>query len=216
MPQSSASRIITQAGRDLLQPFGLFQKGKSRTWLDDHGWWVIVVEFQPSSRSSDTYLNVGISWLLFEKDCWAFDYGINDYRDRLSIRFLNEAQFEQSVNRLASHAIDRVTHFRNLFPSTRSAKEALLKSEDHRPWGLYYTGVLVGLCGDVMTSQRYLARLLEEEAVADWHKAIQDQASALVPCVANTQEFKTQVVRIVHTTRQKLHLKAWDSEFWFD
>jgi hypothetical protein len=24
------------------------QKGRSRIWLDDHGWWIAVVEFQPS------------------------------------------------------------------------------------------------------------------------------------------------------------------------
>jgi hypothetical protein len=39
------------------------RKGRSRVWFDDQGWWIGVVEFQPSSWSRGTYLNVGVSWL---------------------------------------------------------------------------------------------------------------------------------------------------------
>src|SRR5687767_4381931 len=69
------STLITAAAREILRPMGLFQKGRSRTWLDDQGWWVCVVEFQPSSWSRGSYLNVGCMWLWGVKDYISFDEG---------------------------------------------------------------------------------------------------------------------------------------------
>src|SRR5690349_3307368 len=76
MPTHPANAILTRAAREVLRPMGLVQKGRSRVWLDDHGWWVIVVEFQPSGFGVASYLNVGICWLWdFSKDHWHFDVG---------------------------------------------------------------------------------------------------------------------------------------------
>lgn len=60
---SPASRLVTAAGRDVLRPDGLLQKGRPRAWIDDRRWWLGLVEFQPSSWSQDSYLNVGVMWL---------------------------------------------------------------------------------------------------------------------------------------------------------
>ncbi|HEX4035315.1 MAG TPA: hypothetical protein VHX66_12810, partial [Solirubrobacteraceae bacterium] len=57
------SKLLTTAAREVLRPMGLRQKRRSRVWLDDRAWWVGVVEFQASSFSPGTYLNVGAMWL---------------------------------------------------------------------------------------------------------------------------------------------------------
>ncbi len=41
------SKLLAKAGTEILKPLGLFQKGRSRAWIDDHGWWLGLVEFQP-------------------------------------------------------------------------------------------------------------------------------------------------------------------------
>jgi hypothetical protein len=51
-------RIIADAAKAALGPLGFKRKGRSRTWLADHGWWLTVVEFQPSAWSKGSYLNV--------------------------------------------------------------------------------------------------------------------------------------------------------------
>ena len=56
---SQHNRIIARAAKRRLEPLGCLQKGRSRTWIDDHGWWIGVVEFQPSGWSKGSYLNVG-------------------------------------------------------------------------------------------------------------------------------------------------------------
>src|SRR5436309_1568598 len=73
--QPPHTKLLTAAARSVLRPLGLQQRGRSRLWLDDHGWWVVVVEFQPSGWSIGSYLNVGAMWLWFEKDYISFDYG---------------------------------------------------------------------------------------------------------------------------------------------
>lgn len=55
---SPASRLVRVAAREALQPLGLQECGRSRTWIDDHGWWLGIVEFQPG-RNNGSYLNFG-------------------------------------------------------------------------------------------------------------------------------------------------------------
>lgn len=59
----TADKLIAKAAREILKPLGVFQKGSSRIWIDDNGWFLTVIGFQPSSWSKGAYLNVAISFL---------------------------------------------------------------------------------------------------------------------------------------------------------
>ncbi len=67
------SRIITEAARTALGTLGLRQKGQSRLWYDDHGWWIINVEFQPSSYARGCYLNLGEQHLFCTDEHFVFE-----------------------------------------------------------------------------------------------------------------------------------------------
>src|ERR1044072_7492758 len=69
--RSPVLRIITSAARESLKPLGLAQRGRSRLWIDDHGWWLGVVEFTPS-RTVGSGLHVGAMWLWQDVDHLAF------------------------------------------------------------------------------------------------------------------------------------------------
>jgi len=45
-----------------------------RQWLGDHGWWLINVEFQASSWSVGSYLNVGLQYLWTVTDHRSFGH----------------------------------------------------------------------------------------------------------------------------------------------
>ena len=60
--RSPVLRIITSAARESLKPLGLLQRGRSRLWIDDQGWWLGVVEFTPP-RMAGSGLQVGAMWL---------------------------------------------------------------------------------------------------------------------------------------------------------
>jgi len=66
------NRDIAKAARAALGSIGCVRRGRSRTWLDDRGWWVGVIEFQPSSWSKGSYLNVGASFLWAAEDSSGF------------------------------------------------------------------------------------------------------------------------------------------------
>ncbi|MBQ7849756.1 MAG: hypothetical protein IJ343_08565 [Clostridia bacterium] len=60
---SDHNRIITRTAREYLASHGFFQAGSSRLWLKDHGWFMIMAEFQPSGFSKCSSLNMGLHFL---------------------------------------------------------------------------------------------------------------------------------------------------------
>src|SRR5689334_22969736 len=116
------SRLILQAAKEILIPMGLEQRGRSRTWLDDHGWWLIMVEFQPSSWSKGSYLNVGVMWLWKETDYLAFDVG---HRVEAFTKYEKDEQFQPHARTLAEKAREEALKLRDQFSSIEAAADFL-------------------------------------------------------------------------------------------
>lgn len=57
------NKVLADSARAALAPLGFKRKGRSRTWYRDGTWWLAVIEFQPSSYSRGSYLNVSPMWL---------------------------------------------------------------------------------------------------------------------------------------------------------
>ncbi len=121
-PQQPHNKLIAQAARAVLGPMGLRQQGRSRIWLDDNGWWLGVVEFQPSSWSKGSYLNVGACWLWHPgaEPGISFDLG---HRVEGHVPFRNEAQFQPQARRLADRAAEEIIR------STISSRRTRQRSE---------------------------------------------------------------------------------------
>jgi hypothetical protein len=138
------NQIITAAAREVLRPMGLKQKGRSRVWLDDHGWWLIVVEFQASSWSRGSYLNVGAMWLWHEPDHHIrFDVG-HRVDGAGFIQYQNEDQFIPLARRFADLAGQEVRALRERFPDLRSVCEHLVAENPGRGWPAFNAGVALG------------------------------------------------------------------------
>ena len=97
------NRLLIKAARDILRPMGLCQKGQSRSWWDDHGSWLIQVEFQPSGFGKGSYLNVGVGglWTDEPRDHVAFNYG---HRVEGLTAYQSPEQWEAVAYSLARHA----------------------------------------------------------------------------------------------------------------
>lgn len=123
MGTQSHSVLINKAARDLLKPIGVFRKGQSRIWLDDNGWWVTIVEFQPSRWSKGTYLNVGVCWQWYPKDDYSFDLG---YREHDFVEFENESNFSFQVSALVNKAKECIWGYRDALCNPSPAKNFIL------------------------------------------------------------------------------------------
>jgi hypothetical protein len=73
LPFKSYQKIISKTTREVLRPAGLSQKGTSRFWYLDCGWYACFAEFQPFSGRQGRTLNFGLSWLWYPKEHWTFD-----------------------------------------------------------------------------------------------------------------------------------------------
>lgn len=169
--------MIAGAARDHLRPLGLTQKG--RVWLDDHRWFVIAVEIQPSGFSRDAHLNVGVMWLWDERGRVAFDVGhrvqpegFQDYR--------SDEQFRPHAGRMARQAAARMASYRRTFRTPKDAARYLVRETRVHPDDTFHAACACAPAGNGAGA----VRLLRLYAVPDgndppWRAARKDDARAL-------------------------------------
>jgi hypothetical protein len=173
---------------------GLTQKGRSRTWLDDHGWWVGVVEFQPSSWSKGSYLNVGVCWLWHPDPdpVLFFDLG---YRVEQHVEFRSEAQFAPQARRLADRAAEEIARFRTMLPTITEAASLLAKRADGQEvavvagtadgddsylgWHRWHAAVALGLAGRSDAAAVLFGRVARSDDAWDWWEPVKHEAQRL-------------------------------------
>jgi hypothetical protein len=189
------NKIITVAAKKALAPLGLKQQRNSRIWYDDRGWWAIVVEFQPSSWDRGSYLNVAVSWMLYEHDHWTFDIGgrADKFRSATAVE-----GFEAATSELASHAVRLVQEYRDRF-QTLDAMYAYYNAtiERHGGWPDYYAGVLAGLRGDRASAEQHFTSVMAASAMTTWHRALQFRCQDLMRLLGEPEFFRSSVFGIV-------------------
>lgn len=125
MEEINHNKIINQAARTVLKENGLFQNGQSRLWIDDNGWFLILVEFQPSNWEKGSYLNIGINFLWADKDYLSFDYG---YREHSCVSFKGDSEgFYNDMLSLAEMAMKKVFQYRQ-FKDIEFAKKKIIEA----------------------------------------------------------------------------------------
>lgn len=212
MPTDHNAAIAAEA-RLVLKPLGLVRHGKSRVWIDDHGWWSIQVEFQPSAWSMGSYLNVGITWLLYEGSSSAFHIG-----SRVNVPFIeatgNET-FKHDAQVLAMRAKEEVESLRSRFSTLEAAAAHYWDNGRNGTWDDYYFGVLLGLLGDVPNAKMAFASVPTHRVQFGWEKALAQRAAELHKLASDQTAFIETIRGIVHRTRAIGHLPDWDSELIF-
>ena len=197
------NKLIAAAAKEALSPLGLKRDGKSRLWYDDHGWWCIVVEFQPSSWSKGTYLNVGVSWLLFEKAHWTFDVG---HREQGFSPARAEQQFTDALSRIVAHASERVRAYRESFATIQSAHRHYQSIELRSHWDYYHAALIAALAGELSTTRKHFEWLLAQPRPHPWQHGLYFRALDLNRLLDSRREFLDSVRGIVHRTRTQLLL----------
>jgi hypothetical protein len=195
--------LLTEAARRHLRPLGLQQRGRSRLWLGDHGWWLAVVEFQPSSWGKGSYLNVAAMWLWVEKEYVSFDYGsrVEDFA-----RFEDEAQFAPLAEGLARRAADEVGRLRTLFPSVHSAAEHLAAESPRGFWDTFHAGVASGLVGDPTRARGYFDEVAGTDDRQDWAQAAASLAREYSLAVGDLPGFRRRIEEVIRRARGLLRL----------
>ena len=130
MENNSHNQIIKQVCKDILLPAGVFQKGTSRVYLDDNGYFFTVIEFQPTANGTGTYLNVGLHFLWNGHDYLAYDYPLGRaVRVGEYVAYQNDTQFAREVTCYARKALEQVMYYRKHTPDERKTQKLLGDAE---------------------------------------------------------------------------------------
>jgi hypothetical protein len=205
---SAHNRLIAQAAKDVLAPLGLTQKGTSRVWLDDHGWWLGVVEFQPSSWSRGTYLNVGAMWLWRpHQDHIYFDLG-DRVDDVPFVEYESEEQFLAQARRVAVRAGAEVSSLRSHIRSFEDVSDALAgEAEAYGSWAAWDVAVALALAGDGERAATMFARAVETDDDRSWWLPVKEDAARLAHVVVREPgAFRAEVNRWIAGYREALRL----------
>ncbi|MFC4148006.1 hypothetical protein ACFO0M_17260 [Micromonospora mangrovi] len=226
MPDRAATtRLVAAAARHHLQPLGLHRRGASRVWLDDRGWWLVIVEFQPS-RSHGTYLNVGPMWLWHERDHWSFDDGSRVYwrHDATFVAqppigeagwtsfldFVNAEQFTRDMDTLAGVAAQRVEQLRSQFRDPAATAHELISCATGRSespwWQAYHVGSAAALAGDPDAARHAFRRITVGNLDPNWAHDLAQHASHLADLADDPHALQQRVIEAIHATRQLLEL----------
>jgi hypothetical protein len=202
---ASHTQLIDAAARKYLRPLGCTQKGRSRTWLLDRGWFVAVVEFQPSSFAKGSFLNVGAHFLWTWNDHLSFDFGcrVEDF-----IPFVSEVQFSYAAERLASRAVENLHRLDTKLPTPGAVAIALADSSERDTWGRYHCAVAHGLAGESDRAESLLAELSSLSGGPEWQREMARRSAVLLKALRDRAEFADAVWSLVAEHRSKLRLPA--------
>ena len=205
---SDHDRVIATAARETLGPLGLIRKGRSRTWLDDNDWWLGVVEFQPSSWKSGSYLNVGAMWLWRNTDDHHISFGFGYRIDGAGFAAASEAAFEDAVAAMAVTAAEHVRLLRERL-TTVDAVAAILceQAEREKGWPMWDAAVALGLAGQRDEAAAMFRAVADDDDDRDWWGAVKRDAAKLAELVrADPADFDATVRGWIDRYRDALKL----------
>jgi len=208
MGDKDATKFLLAAGREVLTPIGVTPSGRGRNWLDDHGWWIVNVEFQPSGWTKGSYLNVGVQWLWKPHPGHSFEYGarvpiLTNGKPVQFVELENETQFAKVARELVASAAREVFRYRETFRTLGACIKALRKYESLYP---YHLAVAYGLVGKDHESRRFFDAGQVKKTPRDWEveqNALMDELSSLV---RDTRAFRARILEIVNQQRHDLKL----------
>jgi len=197
------SRLLTEAGNRILKPLGLVQKGRSRFWRDDRNWFVIGVEFQPSSWSGGSHLNVGCNWLWVVRDHFAYDVG---GRTEPFVKFENRDQFQDAANIMATQAAFAVESFRKQFPNVRAVYEYYSIEESAGIWSNFNAAIASALSGKALKAASHFGKVADDQSDIPWARAARLEAFNLHGISSDPALFRRAIKERVMQSRalQKL------------
>jgi hypothetical protein len=203
------SKIIAQVAKEALATLGIFQNGRSRIWIDDHGWWIGVIEFQPSGFSKGSYLNVGAMWLWHEKDYFTFDFG-NDVGGRIGhfVEYVDEKQFTPEMIRLASLAKAEVLRLRSEIVSIHDVARYLpgeARRNENR-WTELDAAIALGYAGKTSRARWLFDRIERRKPAQEWERLVQEKARGFAETLDRQDDFQRYVKEAIRRTRKLLKL----------
>lgn len=208
-----AAKALRVAGRAHLAEVGGIPNSTGRQWTVDWGWWLINIEFQASSYSVGSYLNVGLQHLWLPRDHRVFEYGYRQRdiagRDGFVSFEVDDEDLVAAADGLARTAREAAERWTALFTDDVAHLEWLTGQRDD-PYDAFNAAFAMARLGSLPQAAHEfsnLARKLETNDPSRWQLELAGQARHLARLTTAEElddEFDTRVAR----SRELLRLPA--------
>lgn len=198
---SNINKIIKKLCKEIL-PKDVFQKGNSRIYLDDNGYYFTMIEFQPTSIKKGTFLNVGLHFL-FNKDhylSFSFSYNNDTRIGKKLIEYKNDEQFEKEVRKYVELANTYVLKYRS-FRDVNYAKQYIVNELNDSDWNPYIKSMFYFLTDNQGNGKKYYEKFIREP----YFKSIIEKDNYPIDI---TKLNKDYVINIISEQRKFWHSKS--------
>jgi hypothetical protein len=219
--------VLERAAHAALAPRGLEKLPGTTAWLDDHGWWVVVVEFE-TTPARGTTLVIYADFLWHVRDRPARTVGAR-VRERgrlldqdgaeLAIRQESAADVAPLAAQMVARAVEELTAWRAAFPTLQSWAGYLDGSaEEGSVWREYDAAVATALAGDDARARLWFDRVFDHpvrpdlfaEPDPDAVAEAQRVAVSLTAQLGEPHVFRATLARRVAAARARLDLPPAD------
>lgn len=197
--QIDHNKLLKNIAKERLKPCGILQQGQSRKFLYDRGWFIIVIEFQPSSWSKGTYLNIGVDFNFYPRDYFAFSYG---YREKGFEEFKDEEQFTKLMNELCDLTIKRVKELDQKFADIWTALKTVDKENENDTWRIYEIAILNALASNFEKARKQLEQVSKTKCEYDWEIERKKLADELLEWLQENPMSLDKIKSLITETRQ--------------
>jgi hypothetical protein len=221
MEKIGLNKMIKIINTKVFKPYGIKRKGESKLFIDDNGWFIILIEFESSIYVKEAFIKIGVNfnWYLsnaFSYDIEHWESNVKNKKKDFVVYTDNEEQFVDNVDMLCKFAIEEINEYRNKFKNINDAEKVIIENEytSDNLWGNYHRGIVSGLIKNKTNLNKYFNKLLEEpENDINWIIELKKQTKELSDLGnKNIEEFSDRIKKIITETRKlkKLDIKEID------
>jgi hypothetical protein len=204
-----AARALRDAGRRHLQPIGATGNKGGRLWTVDRRWWLVNIEFQPSSYSVGAYLNVGVQHLWHPLDYRIFQYSsrqpIDGHKAFVELDG-DEAEVTEHADAVARAARAAADRWLREFAADLAHLEWLAQRTDD-PWDAFNAAfALMAIGRPAAASETFAAIPADLDVSIEWHAELAAECRELAQLAATPDRFAAEADRRIDETRVLLRL----------
>lgn len=207
------SKPILAAATATLTPLGLVRIPRPPLFVDDQGWFAIVVQARSHRSKPAAMLDVAVDFHWYVRDHFAYSLGgrvVDPAAGHGDFELGGTpAQVKVKVRALMEHAERQVLAYREQLKGLDSARTAILTAlEPSDPWRLYDAALIEGLAGDGPAAAARFAALRAIRHEAPWFTALKDKTLELEPLLSRPAELAGVLGRVIAEARAAKKLSA--------
>lgn len=183
------SKPILAAATATLTPLGLVRITRPPLFVDDQGWFAIVVQARSHRSKPAAMLDVAVDFHWYVRDHFAYSLGGRVVDPAVGHGDFElggtPAQVKVKVRAMMAHAERKVLAYREQLKGLDSVRAAILAAtEPNDPWRLYDAALIEGLAGDAGAARAQLDALRAIRHEAPWFAELKARVALLEPVLS--------------------------------